>query len=107
MVVNPNSLHLIFYPDEVLRQATQEVDATDEHVQAVAARMIELMFESEGLGLAAPQVGLPWRLFVTRDPEDETKTADICYTSFIFPLINAVKELSQKNNDLEAKMRAV
>lgn len=73
MVVNPNSLQLIFYPDAVLRQETKEVDAADEHVQAVAAKMIEMMFESEGIGLAAPQLGLPWRIFVTRDPEDETK----------------------------------
>ena len=44
---------------------------------------------------------------VCKDCGDPTQVADICYTSFIFPLINAVKELSQKNNDLEAKMSAV
>jgi len=27
--------------------------------------MIELMHEAEGVGLAAPQVSLPWRMFVT------------------------------------------
>lgn len=40
---------------------------TDE-VHAVAARMIELMREEDGIGLAAPQVGLPWRLFVAHVP---------------------------------------
>ena len=44
---------------------------------------------------------------VCQDCEDETKIADICYANFIFPLINAVKQLSQKNNDLEAKMSSV
>jgi peptide deformylase len=41
-----------------------------EQVRAVAARMIELMKEAKGVGLAAPQVGLSWRLFVTDAPDD-------------------------------------
>lgn len=32
--------------------------------------MIELMHEAEGLGLAAPQVGLSWRLFVANSKAD-------------------------------------
>src|SRR6185369_6800693 len=39
-----------------------------EDTRRVAARMIELMFEAEGIGLAAPQVGLPWRMFVVHVP---------------------------------------
>ncbi len=31
--------------------------------------MISLMQEAEGIGLAAPQVGLPWRMFVAHVPE--------------------------------------
>ena len=51
-------------------ERAQEVDPTDETVQAVARRMIEIMFEHRGVGLAAPQVGLPWRIFVTRHPNN-------------------------------------
>jgi peptide deformylase len=51
-------------------ERAQEVDSTDETVQAVARRMIEIMFEHRGVGLAAPQVGLPWRIFVTRHPNN-------------------------------------
>jgi len=43
----------------------------DPEINVVAKRMIELMFEANGAGLAAPQVGLPWKLFVTIDPERE------------------------------------
>lgn len=32
--------------------------------------MIELMHEAGGVGLAAPQIGLPWRLFVTDVPDE-------------------------------------
>jgi peptide deformylase len=48
----------------VLRQRAEPVDPGDAGVQAVARRMIELMHEARGVGLAAPQVGLAWRLFV-------------------------------------------
>jgi peptide deformylase len=72
MPVGPLSLTLQIYPSNILMERAQEVDPADENVQAVARRMIEMMFENRGVGLAAPQVGLPWRLFVTRDPEDES-----------------------------------
>ena len=71
MPVNPAQLSIVLYPDDALRKSTESVDPHDPNVQAVAARMIEIMFEAHGAGLAAPQVGLNWRLFVTRDPENE------------------------------------
>ena len=71
MSVDPISISLTYYPDQILREKAIEVDVTDQNVHKVATRMIEMMFEHEGVGLAAPQVGLPWRLFVTRDPENE------------------------------------
>jgi peptide deformylase len=71
MSVNPNTLALVFYPDPILKQTAKEVDPSDETVQAVARKMVEIMLSENGVGLAAPQVGLPWRIFVTRDPEKE------------------------------------
>ena len=71
MPVNPAQLSIVLYPDDALRKSTEAVDPDDSNVQAVAARMIEIMHEAHGAGLAAPQVGLNWRLFVTRDPDDE------------------------------------
>lgn len=47
-----------------------------EVVRAVAARMIELMFAAEGIGLAAPQVGLSWRMFVAHVPSSETRSPE-------------------------------
>ena len=72
--VEPASLTILHYPDPALRKKGTDVDPADEAVRAVARRMIELMHEADGVGLAAPQVGLSWRLFVTNgrdaDPED-------------------------------------
>ncbi|MDH3583966.1 MAG: peptide deformylase [Phycisphaerae bacterium] len=62
------------WPDPVLRGTAEPVDPSDPQVQAVATRMLELMREARGVGLAAPQVGLAWRLFVanaTGEAEDD------------------------------------
>ncbi len=58
------NLRIVTYPHPVLRRVAQPVDPIDDTARAVATRMIELMHEARGVGLAAPQVGLPWRLFV-------------------------------------------
>lgn len=70
MTLDPLKLSLVFYPADVLRCKAEPIDPACSHVQAVARRMIELMVALEGAGLAAPQIGLPWRLFVTRDPDN-------------------------------------
>ena len=64
MSVNVDRLRIVHYPDPVLRQRAEAVDASEETVRRVAVRMLALMKEAEGVGLAAPQVGLSWRLFV-------------------------------------------
>ncbi|MCC7205396.1 MAG: peptide deformylase [Phycisphaeraceae bacterium] len=69
-----DQLHIIWYPDPVLRRKARPVVAIDARVRAVAKAMLELMHEAGGVGLAAPQVGLSWRLFVanpTGDPQDD------------------------------------
>ncbi len=66
MNVDTDRLAILLYPAPVLRRVAEPIASIDESVRAVAARMIELMHEAEGAGLAAPQVGLPWRMFVTR-----------------------------------------
>ena len=68
MGVDVMSLHIVHYPAAVLRQRAAPVSEVTPEVRAVAARMVELMHEARGIGLAAPQVGLPWRLFVAHVP---------------------------------------
>ncbi|MEM9417921.1 MAG: peptide deformylase [Planctomycetota bacterium] len=73
--VDPTALSIVLYPHPVLREVAQPLDEVDDHVRAVADRMIELMYEARGVGLAAPQVGLPWRMFVinpTNEPGEDT-----------------------------------
>jgi peptide deformylase len=72
--VDPAHLGVIHYPDPVLRRKAAPVAEVTDEVRAVARRMVELMREAEGIGLAAPQVGLPWRMFVTSVPENEERS---------------------------------
>jgi len=72
---DPSNLYIVTYPEPILRERATEIDPTGEGVEAVAERMIELMFDAEGIGLAAPQVGLPWRLFVAHVPPGDARAA--------------------------------
>ena len=73
MTVDPSTLRIQNYPAEVLRRRCDPIDPT-ENVAEVAARMIELMREADGIGLAAPQVGLSWRMFVCHVPEGQGRS---------------------------------
>lgn len=64
MAIEPQQLVIVHYPHPVLRQKAEAIAEVTEEVKAVAEKMIELMHEAPGVGLAAPQVGLPWRMFV-------------------------------------------
>jgi peptide deformylase len=88
MSVDPSKLRIVVYPDPALRRKGRTVDPTDETVWAVAQRMLQLMHEAEGLGLAAPQVGLDWRLFVTNG-----RDADPVDRVFINPRLEASGDL--------------
>ncbi len=78
MTVDPAKLRIEIYPTEVLRAKGVEIEVTDE-ARAVATRMIDLMRGADGIGLAAPQVGLSWRMFVSHVPvhEDDPVDAEI------------------------------
>ena len=70
MTDDTNPLSIIFYPDPRLRQPAESIEPTDPKVRATALHMLQLMHEAKGVGLAAPQVGLGWRLFVTNHTGD-------------------------------------
>lgn len=54
----------------VLRQKARKVKRFGSQLERLANDMLETMRDSHGVGLAAPQVGLPIRLFVAEVPED-------------------------------------
>jgi peptide deformylase len=52
------------YPAQVLKEAGGPVEEFGAELERLAADMFETMYAAEGVGLAAPQVGLSLRLFV-------------------------------------------
>ena len=62
--VNPGDLVVVKYPDPILNKVATPLPGVDDSVRAVIDRMFEIMFDTRGVGLAGPQVGLGIRLFV-------------------------------------------
>lgn len=75
MPIDPADLHLVTFPADVLRAKAKPIQAVTDEVRAVADRMIDLMRQHDGIGLAAPQVGLAWRLFVVDVPPSDDRSA--------------------------------
>ena len=59
------------WPDPVLKMKANDVGEFDDELRALAERMIQLMTDANGVGLAATQVGVLRRLFVFRAGKDE------------------------------------
>lgn len=66
----PAELTVLHYPAAALRRRGEPIEI-DDTLRAVAQRMLELMHELDGVGLAAPQLGLAWRVFVTRAHDED------------------------------------
>ena len=65
---------ILRYGDSSLHVRASDVAAVDDSLQPLIDDMIETMYAAPGVGLAAPQVGVPLRLFVIdlsggRDPK--------------------------------------
>jgi len=65
-------LGLTIYGNPVLRKRAQEVELSElgSDLDRLIKRMFEVMYEEEGVGLAAPQVGISKRIFVMDVPVD-------------------------------------
>ncbi len=82
-------LPIVTYNDSVLREETEKIDKNSESLQKLIDDMFETMYNSSGVGLAAPQIGETIRLFVMdadaiTDEIDEPNEGPLV---FINPLI--------------------
>jgi peptide deformylase len=55
---------ILKYGDQVLHEAARAVEAITPDIDRLVTDMIETMYAAPGIGLAAPQVGEPLRIFV-------------------------------------------
>jgi peptide deformylase len=80
------SLEIIHYPHPTLRHRSKPIKKVDAELRAIVAQMFELMYQHEGVGLAANQVNLPYRLFVTNVEGDPKIKEAECV--FINPVLS-------------------
>jgi peptide deformylase len=57
-------LELVEYPHPALRRRAKPLVRIDADVCTAVERMFDIMYEAQGVGLAANQVALPYRLFI-------------------------------------------
>ena len=72
-------LKIVHYPEPVLLTVGKPVgeEEFNEQLQKLVEDMFETMYDAQGVGLAAPQVGVSKRLFVMDVPVDEDRSNKI------------------------------
>ena len=60
----PLEYEVVLYPDPVLRRVADPIDRFDEELERLVQAMLARMKKSNGVGLAAPQIGLRQRVLV-------------------------------------------
>jgi len=75
-MLDVSSLKIVLHPAPVLRQKAAPVALSasgqvSEETKAIVARMLEVMRKHNGIGLAAPQIGIAQRIFIVDVPEDQ------------------------------------
>ena len=63
-------MKIVKYPHPALRHRSKPLTMIDKEVRLQAERMLALMYEAKGLGLAANQVAWPFQLLVMNDVAD-------------------------------------
>jgi peptide deformylase len=82
-------LEIILYPHPTLRHPSKPLKRVDVELRAIVDEMFELMYVHEGVGLAANQVDLPYRLFVANPTGDRNEKAEEFV--FINPVLSGGK----------------
>ncbi len=87
--------------DPILRQKAKPVESITDEIKTLAADMLETMEATNGIGLAAPQIGVSLRLFVLAIVE-ETEEGRIKLEQtrvYINPIIESVSKEQVKMNE--------
>jgi peptide deformylase len=96
-------LPVVAYGDPVLKAEAEEVSQGHDGLGALIENMWETMYASEGVGLAAPQIGESLRMFIVdATPFAEGDRGDLSCKDFKRVMINPVIfEESELSDDME------
>eukprot|EP00775_Hariotina_reticulata_P004972 gene4972-5213_t len=77
-------LAIIRYPDPRLRAVNAKIGVFDDKLRQLAKQMLEVMYQDDGVGLAAPQIGVNVRLMVFNETAERGHPAE---TVLVNPVI--------------------
>lgn len=80
-------LPIYAYGNAVLRKKSEEIDSDYPELTKLISDMFETMYDSNGIGLAAPQIGKAIRLFIVDGTEIEDASTENFKKVFINPTI--------------------
>lgn len=63
-MIDIQKCRITHYPADVLAGSARPVEKIDDNIRQLVQKMTDIMLENKGVGLAAPQAGVPLRLFI-------------------------------------------
>ncbi|HMR17360.1 MAG TPA: peptide deformylase, partial [Mariniflexile sp.] len=96
-------LPIVAYGDPVLKKKGVDINKDYPELDALLENMFDTMYNAFGVGLAAPQIGLPIRVFIVdtmpfSEDEDLTEAEQTALNGFKRVFINA-KILKEEGNE--------
>ena len=85
-------MQIVQYPHPVLRHKSKPLKKVDAELRRIVGEMFEVMYQDKGIGLAANQVDLPYRLFIINLQADPLAGEEFV---FINPVITARKGMAE------------
>ena len=89
-------MNIVKFPDPILRQQTDMWDFQNPKMDPIALEkeLIETMFSQDGIGLAAPQVGLPFRVFAM-GWKGSPESAQAFFNPVVVATVDEVEDLEE------------
>jgi len=105
-MLDPEKCCMTRFPAPVLAEKAKPIETIDDSIRRLAARMIDLMVEYKGVGLAGPQAGVDLRIFVA-SPDGTRENAKVYINPEIEPSgpLESVEEGCLSLPGLYAKIR--
>jgi len=63
-MVDIKKCRITHYPADVLGKPAEPIEKIDDNIRRLVEKMTDIMLKNKGVGLAAPQAGVPLRLFI-------------------------------------------
>jgi peptide deformylase len=91
-------LPIVAYGDSILREKCKNIEDSYSDLDILIANMWQTMYKSEGIGLAAPQIGSPIRLFVidTKQMAERKKPAKFTGIKKVFINAEIIEEVGEE-----------